>query len=734
MRPKLLLSTLLACLFPFFISAATYTVTNTNDSGAGSLRQAMTDAAATSVADIIEFNIPGTAPHTISIGASTTISLPQMNSSGGQLTIDGTTQPANGYTGSAPKIILDGTSVTTGSDQDGLNLWGSGSEVYGLHIRNFPHHGIAMAADNGIIGAVGKSNVITGNGQHGVYVFIVTNNVTIRANLIGVLADSATAAGNGDDGVHFWQSSNGSIVGGATTAEGNILAYNDNGVYVRSGTFNRITKNSIFCNTSNGILLSTFGSGGNNAYAAPTITSGNTGGCSGTAAAGDIVEIFSDDGCTNCEGRTFIASVTANGSGSWSYTGALAGTITATATASNNNTSAFSNCFLISTLPPPTAAFTANMTTFCGSGCVNFTDQSSGAPTAWNWSFPGGSPSTSTSPNPGNICYSSTGSYPVTLIASNGSGADTITMNAFITVNALPVADAGPDIDICAGSIATIVASGGGSYLWSPGGQTTASISVSPAMTTAYTVQVTDGNGCTATDSMTLTVNPVPVADAGADQTICAGDSVVLTASGGGSYVWSPGGQMTSSITVAPTTTTAYGVQVTGAHICMDSDTVVVFVHPAPVVAIGNDTTICTTCSVTLDAGNAGSTYLWSTGGMNQTLVVNSTGTYWVEVTDSNGCVGRDSIFVDASLVGIAGTRGFQLKAYPNPSEGRLFVEAGAGKLEVFDLRGVLLKEYAFETVGRHELDLSGIAAGMLVLRYRGDGVWGYVRVELMGR
>ncbi|MCK9423859.1 MAG: choice-of-anchor J domain-containing protein [Bacteroidales bacterium] len=69
---------------------------------------------------------------------------------------------------------------------------------------------------------------------------------------------------------------------------------------------------------------------------------------------------------------------------------------------------------------------------------VNFTDQSTGSPTTWNWKFPGGTPATSNLQNPVNIMYSYSGSYPVTLVVSNGTSHDSLTKNAYITVTTYP--------------------------------------------------------------------------------------------------------------------------------------------------------------------------------------------------------------------------------------------------------------------------------------------------------
>jgi PKD repeat protein len=83
-------------------------------------------------------------------------------------------------------------------------------------------------------------------------------------------------------------------------------------------------------------------------------------------------------------------------------------------------------------LKPLLARFTSDITFVCTGREVQFTDQSTNSPTAWLWSFPGGTPSSSTQSNP-LITYNTPGIYPVTLIATNAGGSDTLTVNNYIT-------------------------------------------------------------------------------------------------------------------------------------------------------------------------------------------------------------------------------------------------------------------------------------------------------------
>lgn len=88
---------------------------------------------------------------------------------------------------------------------------------------------------------------------------------------------------------------------------------------------------------------------------------------------------------------------------------------------------------------PPVADFSANRTNICIGDCINFTDLSTGTPTAWSWSFPGAATTTSTLQNPTNICYNTAGTYSVTLTATNANGNNAITKTAYITVSGTTV-------------------------------------------------------------------------------------------------------------------------------------------------------------------------------------------------------------------------------------------------------------------------------------------------------
>lgn len=125
--------------------------------------------------------------------------------------------------------------------------------------------------------------------------------------------------------------------------------------------------------------------------------------------------------------------------------------------------------------------------------------------------------------------------------------------------------------------------------------------------------------------------------------TICQGESVTLEATAGSSYLWS-NGATTQSITVSASGT--FTVQVWNSNRCTDvSDPLTVTVNALPNATItpSGSTTFCTGSSVTLTAASSAS-YLWSTGDITQSIVVTTTGSFQVTVTDGNGCSNESQI------------------------------------------------------------------------------------------
>jgi gliding motility-associated-like protein len=197
-------------------------------------------------------------------------------------------------------------------------------------------------------------------------------------------------------------------------------------------------------------------------------------------------------------------------------------------------------------------------------------------------------------------------------------------------------------------------------YAWSPAtglnAVNTATVKAFPAQTTQYIVNVTDINGCTAKDSVTVTVNPLPTVTVSADTAICKGEKVTLNASGGSIYSWTPATGLnvtnTASVIASPTTTTKYTVTVTDAKSCTAKDSVLLTVNPLPTLTVSADTSICIGEKVTLTATGA-NTYSWtpSTGLdiTNAATVIASpvaTTQYVVTGTSLGGCSAKDTVNV----------------------------------------------------------------------------------------
>ncbi|MFT3747636.1 MAG: PKD domain-containing protein [Agriterribacter sp.] len=244
--------------------------------------------------------------------------------------------------------------------------------------------------------------------------------------------------------------------------------------------------------------------------------------------------------------------------------------------------------------------------------------------------------------------YSAPGTYTVTLIVSTSAPAkDTIKQTITFTGATIAV-NLGNDTTICTGNSITLDAGPGASYTWS-NGETTQLITVSPTVSTNYSVIVKNAVGCEGTDAIQVNVTATVNVNLGNDTTICTGKSITLDAGPGASYTWS-NGETTRLITVSPTVSTNYSVVVKNAAGCEGTDARQINVAAAVNVNLGNDTTICSGNSITLDAG-PGASYTWSNGETTRLITVNPTVStnYSVVVKNAAGCEGTDARQVNVS-------------------------------------------------------------------------------------
>ena len=252
--------------------------------------------------------------------------------------------------------------------------------------------------------------------------------------------------------------------------------------------------------------------------------------------------------------------------------------------------------------------------------------------------------------------------YTLTMIGLNGCPIE----HTFL-INVVPLATlTSPDTTICFGDTVQILATGGVIYGWSPAtflsDPQIQNPFAYPDSTTTFYVIVTDSGGCTGLDSVTITISTGITAQAGPDTSVCLGDSVQITASGGINYTWTPGSSLSDSAVASPlanpSTTTSYVVEASNG--CFVSfDTLVVVVNPVPPAAAEPDTFLCDPGSIQLHA-TGGLDYLWNPSGdlsdpfsADPVATVSTTTTYTVSVTDSNGCVGSDSIMIAVSTFSV---------------------------------------------------------------------------------
>ncbi|MCC6459981.1 MAG: choice-of-anchor I family protein [Saprospiraceae bacterium] len=174
-------------------------------------------------------------------------------------------------------------------------------------------------------------------------------------------------------------------------------------------------------------------------------------------------------------------------------------------------------------------------------------------------------------------------------------------------------------------------------FHWSDG---SSAATLTAGATGTYSLLAETAFGCQSGDTLELLVNERPDLDLGKDTAICAGQTAVLDAGNTGvSYSWSTG---STAQTISVTDGGSFTVTVTNALGCAASDAVVVVKNSNPVVDLPGLTGFCAGDSTSLDAGNAGAAFAWSTGATTSAIQVNSPGTFTVTITDANGCSASD--------------------------------------------------------------------------------------------
>lgn len=356
----------------------------------------------------------------------------------------------------------------------------------------------------------------------------------------------------------------------------------------------------------------------------PTVTPAlpDTGACSGQS-----VVLTSDPSLTNVVWSLGpnTPTLTVTSDGDYWYTGVDANGCTVT---SDTSTVTF--------LPAPTVNLTATDDTFCLGRTTVLNPNATGTNLSYVW-FPSGD-TTST------LTVNAAGTYSVTV--SNGfcPTSDTITVYQYTTV--APTVNA--DDTVCPGTSVTVSVSGGPyvSYSWFPSGSTATIQATTPGN---YYVVVNDGNCTYTSDTFTLSNYAVatPLATP-ANTTVCTGTPVILSGEAGYSnYLWIPGNLPGQTVTV--NAAGSYTYTATDANGCTVTSTTATVVYTAPPSSTINPAApvICPGSNgVTLySPGEVGVTYTWTPGGVADSIVATSAGTYTL-TANIGTCQGSSSVVV----------------------------------------------------------------------------------------
>jgi hypothetical protein len=418
-------------------------------------------------------------------------------------------------------------------------------------------------------------------------------------------------------------------------------------------------------------------------YLTETITSG---GCNNSDSASITVKTVpaaptASSNSPICAGQTLnlsastVSGATYSWSGPGSYTASIQNPSFATSSSGNSGTysvyATISGCTSTAGVTSatvnarPTPSISGATTTCALNTNVYSTTNNSGS--NYKWTISGGVINSGSTTNSVNVTWgSASGSLKV--VETNSSICKDSSIIT-ITINPLPSAYAGSSTSICAGGSVSLgtTAVSGNSYSWvsNPSGFTSSSsaVTVSPTITSTYTLTETvTSTGCTKSNNVTITVNPLPTANAGADQTVCGGTSVTIGASStsGHTYSWSsnPSGFSSSSSnpSTTPSATTIYKiVETITATGCTSSDSTLITVNPLPSATVISSQNLCSGNSINIGTSAvSGHSYSWvsnpsgfSSTNSNPSVSPTVTTTFTLtETNTSTGCKATNSVTI----------------------------------------------------------------------------------------
>jgi hypothetical protein len=268
-----------------------------------------------------------------------------------------------------------------------------------------------------------------------------------------------------------------------------------------------------------------------------------------------------------------------------------------------------------------------------------------------------------------------------------------------ITGVPFPVVNLGNDTSFCDGQAVSLTlnakSAGNNSYKWQDGTKN----SIYPLNTPGlYWVKVTNASGCSSYDSILVNQGTSPKFNLGNDTAICANQAFNITLDPKvgvlHKYIWQDGA---TSATYTAQKFGRYTVTVSNVSGCKGNDTIDILSIAAPIIHLGNDTTLKQGDSLLLDAGAGMKTYMWNTGATSQNIYAKDSGKYIVKVTNQAGCDGADTIVI-VTLTGISQPVDETIYTiYPNPTSKYINVDCNNKNLlpkycELYTMDGKFVK------------------------------------------
>lgn len=384
-------------------------------------------------------------------------------------------------------------------------------------------------------------------------------------------------------------------------------------------------------------------------------------------------------------------------------------------------------------LPIPIAAHSSG-TSLCPGDSLQLWADTTGYPVVWST---GDTSLSITVTQPGNYYYS--------LIDSLGCPS----RSTEVVITASSIREPGFTLigndTLCPGDTARLVIDSTYSGMqWSTGATQDTLLILQPG---AYFATNIGACGPAYSDTIQITQLTNPAVSAGQDQDICLGDTLLLLATGAQSYQWTSNATLLSfgdSAYVFPASPTTYSVSGSNSFGCTDEDSLEVVPHALPTVQLGSDTLMCTNQSLTLQAGSF-SSYFWSDGSTQSSLLVEGAVTgagtflYWVDVTDMQGCMSRDSLIITVDVcVGLnESDLAEHILLTPNPVMDNSILsysgnKRGVAKVSLSDLSGRQLRMWDWEMQEPLPLTLDKLEGGLYWLTILQGNERAVIKVSLL--